>query len=313
MRLYQLGEFGLIDRLARLLGKPSKEVLVGIGDDAAVISPAAKVKSKELLLVTTDTLVENVHFRLKNISFFDLGCKALAANISDIAAMGGVPRYALITIGAHKNLRVEKVEELYLGIKHLAKKFKIEIIGGDTVQSPKELVLSITLLGKVENKGLVRRSGARVGDRILVTGKFGGPAAEEFKVECSKFKIRLNEARIISQSGLCTSMIDSSDGLVRSVIEICRASRVGARIWLGSIPVAPKASLAQALYGGEEYELVFTASKTKAEGLKNLIERKTGTRVSVVGEILKKKSGIKLVDVLGKVYPLRKGGYEHFK
>jgi len=306
MRLYQLGEFGLIDRLAKLLGKPPKEVRVGIGDDAAAIG----LENQKLLLVTTDTLVENIHFKLKELSFFDLGSKALAANISDIAAMGGIPQYALVTIGAHKNLKVEKVEELYRGIKYLAKKYKIAIIGGDTIQSPKELILSITLLGKVEAKHLLTRAGARVGDAILVTGSFGGPAAQNYR---SKFKIRWEEARIIAQSDLCTSMIDSSDGLARSVMELCRASQVGARIWLQHIPMDPKATLEQALYGGEEYELVFTAPKTKVQNLKSLVEKRTKTKVSVVGEILENKMGIKLFTPQGTVLSLKKGGYEHFK
>jgi thiamine-monophosphate kinase len=316
VKLSQLGEFGLIDRLAKGVGKPSKNVAVGIGDDAAAVEmPGIKLfpLGSKYLLITTDTLIENIHFKLKNTSFFDLGYKALAINISDIAAMGGYPTYALVTIGANKNLSVKKIEDLYRGIKKVAREYKIEIVGGDTVQSPKELVVSITLLGEVEKKNLLTRSKAEVGDAILVTGDFGGPAAAKFDSRKLKVESRTQEARIIAKSRMATSMIDSSDGLVRSVIEICRASLVGARIWTDSVPKAKKATLKHALYGGEEYELVFTTPRSKAVELRDLIQKKTGTKVSIVGEIVAGKRGVKLVDVRGKVRSPKSGGYEHFK
>ncbi|MEE8638538.1 MAG: thiamine-phosphate kinase [Candidatus Margulisiibacteriota bacterium] len=308
MKLSQLGEFGLIERLSKELGKPSKRVVVGIGDDTAVI------QSRDVYqLITTDTLVENTHFKLKTISFFDLGYKALAINVSDIVAMGGYPTYALVTIGANKDLSVKKIEELYRGIKKAAKKHKIEVIGGDTVQSPKELVVSVTLLGEVEKENLLIRSNAKVGDAILVTGKFGGAAAKKY-ISHFPFPIsRLKEARTIAKSGLATSMIDSSDGLARSVLEICKASEVGARIWLDSVPIAKGAALNQALYGGEEYELVFTTPRSRAVELMKFIQKKTRTKVSIVGEIVAKQRGVKLVDIHGKVFLPKSGGYEHFR
>lgn len=316
MKLSKLGEFGLIERLAKEIGKPSENVVVGIGDDAAAIkitNNKLQISKSKLLLVTTDALIENVHFNRKNTSFFDLGYKVLFINISDIAAMGGYPTYALVTIGANKNISVNKIEELYRGIKKLAKKYKIEIIGGDTVQSPKELIISVTLLGEVERKCLLTRTKAKVGDAILATGNFGGPAAEKYVTRRSSLVARIKESREIAKSGKCSSMIDSSDGLVRSVIEICKASKVGARIWLGSVPVARKATLEQALYGGEEYELIFTTPRSKAKELKDLIQRKTKTKVTIVGGIVGKKRGIKLVDIDGKAFFPKSGGYEHFK
>jgi len=323
VKLSQLGEFGLINLLSKEIGKSSSKVAVGIGDDAAAIKslPAGRHgKNNKLLLITTDTLIENVHFKLKNTSFFHLGYKALAINISDIAAMGGNPTFALVTIGANKNLSVSKIEELYRGIKSLARKYKIDIVGGDTVASPKELIISITLLGEVEKDNLLKRSGAEVGDAILVTGDFGKPASEKFRIphlpagrQGSEFRIRLKEAQIVAKFRLATAMIDSSDGLVRSVLEICKASQVGARIWLDSVPVAKDATLDQALYGGEEYELVFTVPRSKAIALKTLIEKQSKTRVSIIGEMVSKKNAIKLVDVHGQVCDLKSGGYEHFK
>ncbi len=316
MKLSQLGEFGLIELLAKEIGKLSKDVVVGIGDDAAVLkilNPKSEIRTRKLLLITTDTLIENVHFKLKTTPFFDLGYKALISNVSDIVSMGGYPTYALVTIGANRNLSVKKVEELYRGIRKAARKYKVEIVGGDTVQSPKELVVSITLLGEVEKVCLLTRSNAKIGDAILVTGEFGGPAAQKYIPRPSYPVPRTRESRVIAKSHLATSMIDSSDGLVRSVLEICKASRVGARIWLDPVPAAKKATLDQALYGGEEYELVFTAPRSKAVELRDLIRKRTGTRVTIVGEIVSRKRGVKLVDTHGKAAFPRKGGYEHFK
>lgn len=298
MKLSQLGEFGLIDRIARREHK-RPTTLIGIGDDAAVLKFPGKY-----LLVTTDTFIENIHFKLKTTSFFHLGQKVLVANISDIAAMGGWPTHALVTVGVPKTMSVKKVDELYRGIDRLARKFKIDIIGGDTVQSPKEVVVSIVLLGEVEKENLLLRSTAKVGDAILVTGVFGGPAAVKYDSRKLKAEHRTREARTIATSKLATSMIDSSDGLVRSVLEICRASKVGARIREDKVPVARGATLDQALYGGEEYELVFTLPKGK---------KVKGVRYEAIGEIVAGKQGVKLIDGHGRIKSLKSGGYEHFK
>jgi thiamine-monophosphate kinase len=174
-------------------------------------------------------------------------------------------------------------------------------------------VVSITLLGEVERKYLLARSRAKIGDAILVMGEFGGPASKKFEIRNSKLEIRMREARIIAKSGISSSMIDSSDGLVRSVLEICKASKVGARIWLDSVPAAKKATLNQALFGGEEYEMVFTTPRSKAVALRDLIRKKTKTKVTIVGEIVAKKRGFKLIDIHGRAASPQKGGYEHFK
>ncbi|MGB9613163.1 MAG: thiamine-phosphate kinase [Candidatus Margulisiibacteriota bacterium] len=307
MKLTQLGEFGLIDRISRREHKRST-TLIGIGDDAAVLKFPGKY-----LLITTDTFIENIHFRLKNTSFFPLGQKVLAANISDIAAMGGWPTHALVTIGLPKTISVKAVDELYRGIDRVARKFKIDIIGGDTVQSPKEIVISVVLLGEVERDNLLLRSTARVGDAILVTGYFGGQAATHYEISNQLPVIRIKEARTIARLRMATAMIDSSDGLVRSVLEICKASKVGARIWLDMVPIAKGANLDQALYGGEEYELVFTVPKAEAMNLAEKIQKKTKTKVSIVGEIVASRLGVKLVNNQGRVILPKSGGYEHFR
>ncbi|MFA4905622.1 MAG: thiamine-phosphate kinase [Candidatus Margulisiibacteriota bacterium] len=301
MKLSQIGEFGLIDLIAKREHKLSS-THIGIGDDAAVLKAKGKYQ-----LITTDTFIENVHFTLKRTSFFELGRKVMAANISDIAAMGGYPTHAVVTVGLPKRLSVDQVRQLYNGIDSLARKYKIDIVGGDTVASPKAVVISITLLGEVEKERLLTRSGAKPGDLILATGAFGGPAAKKFDNRKLKIENRLNEARLISKSRRATSMIDSSDGLVRSVLELCKASRTGARIYEDLVPIAKGASLKQALFGGEEYELVFTAPK------KNLPKLKKLAKLSVVGEMVPHKFGVGLVDSYGRIKPPKSGGYEHFK
>jgi thiamine-monophosphate kinase len=300
MKLSRLGEFGLIARLARQQVK-RRETVVGIGDDSAVL----ELSPEKYLLVTTDTFIEKVHFRSREKSFFDLGYYALAANISDIAAMGGLPTHALVTIGFPSSTSVKTIDDFYRGLNYLAKKHKIDIIGGDTVAAPQGIVISITLLGEVEKKYLLLRSTARVGDLIAVSGAFGGAAAEKFKAQRSKIKVRLREARELTRLGLVTSMIDSSDGLARSVIEICKASKVGAKIYQTKVPIARGASLPQALYGGQEYELVFTLAKNKAGRLSK--------KFSIVGEIISPAYGIKLIAKDGSAQKIASGGYEHFK
>lgn len=295
MKLSQIGEFGLIEVLKKHERKKlRKDTVIGIGDDCAVLEtrPGAFLQ-----LITTDALVENVHFKLPETSFFDLGHKALLVSISDIAAMGGIPTHALVTLGLPDKITVEQAEDIYRGIDTLAHKHKIDIIGGDTVLAPHDLFISITLLGEVEKEYLITRSGAKPGDKIFVTGKFGLPASRGYVA--TSLPLRVKEARSIAQNKLATAMIDSSDGLVRSVREICRMSKVGARLHFTQIPIAKGATLDQALYGGEEYELVFTSKKELKQ-------------FKCVGEIVQAKRGIKLIDDKGReIEP--KGGYEHFK
>jgi len=316
MDLSQIGEFGLIGILKDKIAKRA-DTVVGIGDDAAVIeirnnykmlNPKNKTK---YLLVTTDALVEGVHFRIEKGNkqfFFNLGYKALLANISDIAAMGGYPTHALATLGLPPKTKVESIEQLYAGINALAKRYKIDIIGGDTVASPKALFISITLLGEVEKKNLLLRSGAKTGHLICVTGRFGGASAKKYAIGGARYSARIRTARLLAKSGAVSAMIDSSDGLAPSIGEICKASKVGARIWEAKIPIAKGAALSQALYGGEEYELVFTVQKNQLEALK-----RKKIDIAVVGEVVGTKKEIKLVDNEGKIKELKSDGFDHFK
>ncbi len=292
MKLSKLGEFGLIEHLAKKIKVNRRKVLVGIGDDAAVL----RARKDKVLIFTTDTLIENIHFKIKNCSFYDLGYRAIAVNISDIAAMGGYPTSALITLGLPKRIKVELIDDLYKGINEIAKRFKIDIVGGDVVASPKEIVIGVALLGEVEENLLLQRSGARVGDCLLVTGN---PSFKKFK-----FIPRIAEARVIAKSASASSMIDDSDGIARCIYEICKMSKVGARIWITDLG---------ALYGGESYELVFTSPKDEAFYLLEKVEKKTGTKVAIIGEITPSRFGIKVVNESGKESLLKSLGYEHFK
>ncbi len=333
MRLSSLGEFGLIDRIAKKINVKKSRVKIGIGDDAAVI----KTSKNTLVILTTDTLIEDVHFDLRYFSFFFLGWKALAANISDVISMGGTPTEALISLGLPKNVKVESVDELYSGIKKLARKYGISIAGGDIVSSPRKIVIGITVLGEAKKKNILLRKGAKVGEVILVSGDIGASALglallKKKKVYRKKNyaikkhlspKPRVKEARIIAESRLATSMIDLSDGLVRSLIEIGKSSNVGSLILLDALPIRReikelsnklgKSVLDFALYGGEDYELLVTCKKKDALRLSSLVKRKTGTPLTILGEITEKSKGIKVKTPSERIVPLKGTGYEHFK
>ncbi len=297
---------------------PLKGAIVGIGDDAAVLS----FSKNNYLLFTTDALVENFHFSLKHYSPRQVGMKAVEQNASDIAAMGGIPKYAVVSLALPGGTDARFVDELYLGIIQKSKKYGISIVGGNIARS-KEIVINVALTGIVEKKYLALRSGAKIGDFIFCTGDVGKSAAglgllrhnkkgnsikKHLEPEC-----RLSLARNLVKIGI-NSMIDVSDGVASEISHICDESKVGAIIYADKIPITKntikdslkinKNPLDLALYGGEDFELVFTASKNKLNQFKKY-------DVSVIGEIVDKKYGIKLFKS-GKKLNL-KTGFDHFK
>ncbi|MFH1541306.1 MAG: thiamine-phosphate kinase [Elusimicrobiota bacterium] len=327
MKLSQLGEFGLIERIRKKskLAVHHPETIVGIGDDCAVV----KCTSNKHLLFTTDMLVENIHFSKKYYSFFDIGYKSLAVNLSDIAAMGGVPLYALITAGFPTETKVIEADEIYCGINKLASEFNVEIIGGDTVKSPTALIISITLVGKTisDTHGTcIKRSGAKDGDLIFTTGNFGDSSAGLYLLQknvagYSKLKKkhlnpypRIKDGLFIAKSGFATSMIDSSDGFDKSIRFICQESNVGCEIYLDKIPVSNEfkksitayhlPTTTYRLFGGEEHELIFTVPANK----KSYFEK----RFYEIGRITKNKN-ITYLDSNNKKIKLKDDGYDHFK
>jgi len=310
MKISNIGEFGLIDIIRKMNPTKNKNVFIGVGDDTAVI----RNDKSRYILVTTDTLVENVHFNLKYFTFFELGWKLLAVNLSDIAAMGGIPKHALVTLGLKKNTDVSDIKEFYDGIRSLAKKTKVDVVGGDIVSSPDRFFFTMDLFGVAEK--VVRRSGAKPGDMIVSIGQVGGSSAglsslmkygrKALKINGSNAKAHLMPHPMIEEgrfaSKHATSMIDNSDGLARCLIEICRESKVGAKIYSNKIPIAKGASLEQALDGGEDYNLILTVPKSKARSIKKGV---------IIGEVTRLKKII-LVDRSGNEKILKDKGYEHF-
>jgi thiamine-monophosphate kinase len=254
LKISQLGEFGLIDALKKY-APISKMVIKGIGDDAAVL-PYSK---REYLLLTTDMLAEDTHFT-RRMPPQAIGHKALASNISDIAAMGGRPTFAVVSIGVPRNLSVHFIKDVYKGMRRTARDFNVSIVGGDTIKTDK-MVINVALLGLVEKKYLMTRDGAKAGDRIFVTGPLGGSFKSSRHLN---FCPRLSQARFLVEKFKPSAMMDISDGLSGDLNHILKASKVGARLDHASIPRQRRVSLSQALNDGEDFELLFTLSPKKA-------------------------------------------------
>lgn len=296
-------EAGFIERVSERI-KVDNSVIRGIGDDAAVI----KWKKGKLLLFTSDMIIEGVHFDLKRSSPFRIGWKALGINISDIAAMGGLPRYATISLGLPRDLNLRFLDGIYSGIRSMAKKFNVNITGGDS-NSSKRLIIDIAVIGEVNKDELTLRSGARLGDVIMVTGKLGG----SIKGKHLSFIPRIREAQFLVKNFKINSMIDISDGLSTDLAHICRKSLTGARIYESLIPLSKEAnSIKAALSDGEDFELLFTVSKKVFKNLTKKFKRGFKIPITAVGEVTDRSAGIKIINRYGKVSPLKEEGFRHF-
>ena len=312
------GEFGLINRIKKSVRLFSSDVVAGIGDDAAVL----KHSNAHYLLFTTDALVENVHFSLKYFTPEQIGMKSVEQNVSDIAAMGGLPKYLILSLMLPKGIEVDIVDRIICGINKKCKLRKIDFVGGNTSAS-KEIIISMAMLGFVEKKHLALRSRAKINDLVFCSGDAGKSSVglellrHNLKGESIKKHLepqsRLDLSRKLVGIGI-NSMIDVSDGVASEVSHIYEESKVGAVICADKIPISKnmvqdakklgKNPLDFALYGGEDFELVFTANKNKLRQLRKF-------DVSVIGKIVDKKYGIKLVKG-GKSLKL-KNGFEHFR
>jgi len=317
MKIKDIGEFGLINRIKKSTKLFSKEVVIGIGDDAAVL----KFDKNHYIIFTTDMLVENDHFSLKFSTPEQIGMKAIEQNASDVAAMGGIPKYAVISLALPDYADVEFVDRLYNGINKKSRKYKISIVGGNIAHS-REIIANIALIGFVEKKYLALRSTAKVGDIIFCSGDVGkssvGLELLKHNIEGKSIKrhlepeCRLDLARKLVKVGV-NSMIDVSDGVASEIKHICKQSNVGAMIYADKLPLSKdtimdskkinKNPLDFALYGGEDFELVFTANKNKLKQLKKY-------DVTVIGEIVDKKYGVKLIKNNKKVD--LEIGFDHF-
>jgi len=334
MKVSELGEFGLIDLLAKMANSARdkhlaswQQLIIGIGDDGAAWYGDASTQ-----LATIDSFIQDVHFSLGIASWNELGWKALAANLSDIAAMGGIPRYALVSLALPGYTEVDDVTALYKGMIELAQEFGVAIIGGDTSSAP-VVAITITILGgtRKRDKNMLTRSAAEPGEKVAVTGELGAAAAGlemvnkqlQFNPEaaaCLKNAYlhpypRITEGQLLVEQGVKTA-IDISDGLISDLKHICKASQVSARIEIDHVPIQPTVkanfgdkSLELALSGGEDYELLFTAS-TK---IINKVRRAASCPITVVGEIVADRRGeVTLIDSKGNPFNLGTTGWEHF-
>ncbi len=292
-------ELNLIKKIEKLV-KTDSSVVRGIGDDAAVL----KYTKDKYLLWTADMLVEGVDFTRK-ASFWDIGHKAIACSLSDIAAMGGVAKYALVSLGLPKKIASGFIDKFYQGALKLGRAFGLNIVGGDLSASDK-IVIDVSMIGEVEKKRLVLRSGAKAGDSIFVTGALGGSIYGRHL----RFTPRLKEARYLTQNYKINSMLDISDGLSIDLHRLSKASSVGALIYRESIPVSKEArSFDEALNMGEDFELLFTASEKEAA---RILKDKSNFAFACIGEVLSKSQGLKIADKYGKVKSLISRGYQHF-
>lgn len=306
-----MGEFEWIKHIAGR-AKCSPRVLAGIGDDAAVIDIA---HSSNVLLLTIDHVVENVHFEA-GTPLREVGWKALARSLSDIAAMGGIPKFALVGLGVPKGFSTKKVDRFYDGFFALAKEFKVNLIGGDITRSLKGFFASVTVIGEARKGQYRLRDGAKPGDLIFVTGSLGGSLLRKHL----SFKPRVKEGQWLAASKIAEAMIDISDGLLGDLRHILERSRVGAFLWSDAIPVSPDAqslersypkALGRALYDGEDYELLFTSRCKDLNWMKDF-QRKFRLSVSCIGQITHQSVRIYIEDEKGKKKNVGRKGFTHF-
>ncbi len=343
--LARLHEQGFIDLVARLSRRSRVRPLIGIGDDAAALALPARTR----VLVSTDLLADGIHFRSDRCPGLLLGRKAIAVNLSDIAAMGGAPHACVVAVGFPRRTPARYAADVARGLAQQARRYGVAIVGGDTCAA-RSLVLSVAVLGLVEKGRAVRRSGARVGDGLFVTGRLGGSATglrllqrgvradENVRVRNTRMRPGLRPhvaaairrhldpeprvlvGRALGLTGIATAMIDLSDGLSQDLPRLCDASGIGAVVEEAAIPIDPavgallkgRAALGIAIAGGEDYELLFTASRDH-EALIARLARRLRLPVARIGEVLPRRAGIRLLTRDGRYRSMRRGGFEHFR
>ena len=298
-----LSESLLIEKIRRLL-PAGQGIKKGIGDDAAVLP----WDPKHYLLLAVDTIVEGVDFRLTGTRPELVGRKALAINLSDIAAMGGQPCHALVALGIPAGFSYAWIRGFYNGMRKLGKQFNTAVVGGDLSRS-KQFFASVTVAGKVRKDKLVLREGAKAGDSILVTGRLGGSLAGRHLT----FTPRVREAAYLVDRFKINAMMDLSDGLMRDLDVLTRESKKGARVFMDSIPVSRAVSLKAALCDGEDFELLFTARPAEAKKILAAKDGLLGTPVRRIG-VVAARPGVYFQknEKADKVFKLSWKGYEHF-
>lgn len=332
-----LGEFGLIEYLTRDFPLRQPSTIKGIGDDAAVIENGALCT-----VVSTDLLVEGIHFDLAYVPLKHLGYKAVVVNLSDIYAMNALPKQITVSIAISNRFSVEALDELYEGIRAACEAYGVDLVGGDTASSPRGLTISVTAIGQCPKGQVVYRNGAQVGDLMCITGDLGAaylglqllerekrifeenpgvqPDLENQKYVINrqlKPEARRDMIETFRKVGLQpTAMIDISDGLASEIFHLCKQSKVGALLEESGVPIHPEAQLLAlqfkldpitcALNGGEDYELLFTIRPEDADKIKFLPD------IYIAGEILEAQEGIKLNTKGGNLHELKAQGWVHF-
>ena len=326
----------LLEVIRRLLAEDAPGVMLGLGDDAALVEMGS-----HLGILTADMMVEGVHFDRGTVSASDLGYKALAVNVSDVAAMGGSPRYGLVSLGLPEDIEASWVVELYGGLRDAAGEYAMAVVGGDTSRAER-LVVSVAVTGEVARGGAVTRSGARPGDRVVVTGALGASAGGLKLLQAPPHDVvqtvssdwgrtllnshlrpaaRVGEGQTLAQSG-ATAMMDVSDGLAKDLGRLCEASEVRAAVVLDDVPVALSLKeladvlpdvepLALALEGGEDYELLATLPPTAVRRAASKLAERFGTQLTDIGEI-REGRGLVAIESDGKERPLEPRGWDHF-
>ncbi|GAB2764269.1 thiamine-phosphate kinase [Rhabdobacter roseus] len=330
----ELGEFGLIDRLHAGIKTTLPDTITGIGDDAAVLD-----LGEEYGLLTTDLLLENVHFDLAFYPLKHLGYKAVAVNVSDIAAMNGIPRQITVSLGLSNRFSVEAIEELYAGINAACTDFRVDLVGGDTSASRSGLLISVSVFGKVSKEKIAYRHSAKVSDLLCVSGDLGAaylglqvlerekqvyladPSMQP-ELDGKEYVIQRQlrpEARMdvvyeLDEAGVVpTAMIDVSDGLASDLLHLCRRSEVGAVVFEENLPIDDQTYLVAtelnigpitaAMNGGEDYELLFTIRQADYDKIKN------SPNISVIGFITEPANGVVLHTKGGNRHPITAQGW----
>ena len=302
-------EFSLIEKFRQAVAS-NPSVTLGIGDDCAALKASD-------WLAAADMLLEGVHFEWSTATPYDVGRKAMGVNLSDIAAMAGTPRYALVSLALPRNAKPSLSLELFDGLNSIATEFGVTIVGGDTNSWTGPLVVNVTILGAAHPRGVVTRSGAQVGDSIFVTGELGGSLLRKHLA----FQPRVNEALRLHEHVELHAMLDISDGLVADLYHILEESHVGARLIAAHIPISDaahrlalagvdlaqtKSALDRALGDGEDFELLFTVGQNDAEKVRSL---QLGIRVTEIGRIVQDQSC--QIALNGKLVDLPRVGYCH--
>ena len=331
----ELSEIDLVRGIRKVLSGTAPGVVVGVGDDAAVVDPRPHPA-----VFTTDMLVEGVHFEIGVTSAHDLGHKAITVNVSDIAAMGGSPRFGLASVAIPPGLEASWVMELYGGMRQAADDYGMAIVGGDTSRADRA-VLSVTVVGEVGSGREVRRSGAHPGDVLVVTGTLGGAAgglrvaSEQHERQSEALSstwgralvamherpiARVGEGLTLAAAG-ATAMMDLSDGLALDLSRLCEESGCGARVRLEAIPLAEGLEqlgtlidaepLDLALHGGEDYELLATLPSDVVDGVRDALKERFNTSLTEIGEITSTREIVAVGDD-GAEDPLEAKGWDHF-